>query len=113
VRRPLIAYNMIVNCDCTQAQTIARSIRSDAIRALALQVSGGIQISTNLVRPERVTLWDVVQLVESMTEVLSTELVGLIPRTVLEKIPRTKWEMLDLDASRTIEARYEALIRAR
>ncbi|MGC8481320.1 MAG: hypothetical protein ACP5PJ_07205 [Acidimicrobiales bacterium] len=108
VRRPLVAYNMMVNCDLLEARIIARQIRSDAIRALALPVGGGIQISTNLIRPERVTPWDVFQLVGTMTEILSTELVGLIPRSVLEKIPRTKWTLLDLDASRTIEARYEA-----
>ena len=35
------------------------------------------------------------------------ELVGLVPAAVLTAIPRHRWPELDLDPSRTIEARLE------
>ena len=38
-------------------------------------------------------------------EVAGCELVGLVPRAVLDAVPRARWAELDLDEDRTIEAR--------
>jgi hypothetical protein len=37
--------------------------------------------------------------------VAGAELVGLLPRQVLEAIPPDRWAALDLDDERTVEAR--------
>ena len=40
-------------------------------------------------------------------EVARAELVGLVPRAVLEAVPTERWSELDLGAERTIEARLD------
>ncbi len=40
------------------------------------------------------------------------ELVGLVPRAVVERAPRGRWAQLDLSPERTIEARLARSVRA-
>jgi hypothetical protein len=40
--------------------------------------------------------------------VAGAELVGLLPAAALERVPSRRWADLDLDPSRTIEARLAA-----
>jgi hypothetical protein len=42
------------------------------------------------------------------TEIDRAELVGLVPAAVLAETPARRWSELDLDPSRTIEARLES-----
>lgn len=108
--RPLlVAYNLwMANDDLDEALEVARAVRGPDVRALGLQVGGSVQVSMNLIAPERVgpaAAWD---RVADLAPVARAELVGLIPTTTLGSIPRPRWSQLDLDEDRTIEARVAA-----
>jgi glutamate formiminotransferase len=104
----LVAYNLwLAHTDLSTAKQIARAIRSPAIRALGFHVGDAVQVSCNLIDPAAVGPGALVDAVATRAEVAGTELVGLVPATVLAAEPRARWPELDLDASRTIEARLE------
>jgi glutamate formiminotransferase len=108
--RPLlVAYNLWLRShDLAQAKAVATAIRGPAVRALGLPVSGGVQVSCNLVRPLAVgpaELWDKVA---ELAAIDHAELVGLMPEAALKAIPRERWAQLDLSAERTLEARVAA-----
>lgn len=112
-RDVLVAYNLwLPGADLEAARTIAGEIRRPGVRALGLQVGPRTQVSTNLVNPNDVgpaEVYDDVaaRAVQAGTRVEGAELVGLIPRRVLEATPEDRWEQLDLSADRTIEWRLE------
>lgn len=105
--RPLlVAWNVwLVTPDLARARQVAAAIRGPQVRALGLAVGGGAQVSTNLVAPEVVGPAEAWDLVAGLEPVSRSELVGLVPRAVLTRTPRSRWEQLDLSADRTIEAR--------
>lgn len=105
-RAPLIAYNLwLARPDLTLARTIARDLRSPAVRALGLAVGDEVQVSMNLVDPTTVGPADVWDVVTARAPVAHAELVGLIPAGVLAGTPTWRWRQLDLAEDRTIEAR--------
>ena len=105
-RPVLVAYNVwLADPDVALAKRIAREIRSDAVRALGLDVGGRAQVSCNLIDPGRVGPAALFDAVASRAAVAGAELVGLVPAPVLAAIPAERWAALDLDPSRTIEAR--------
>lgn len=105
-RPPLVAYNLwLAEPDLTLARRIAASIRSDAVRALGLAVGDRVQVSMNLIDPERVGPADVYRLVTALAAVDRAELVGLLPAAVLDRIDMRDRDRLDLAADRTIEWR--------
>jgi glutamate formiminotransferase / 5-formyltetrahydrofolate cyclo-ligase len=107
-RDPLVAYNVwLADGDLTVARRIASEIRSPELRALGLGAGDGVQVSMNLVAPERLGPAAAYDLVAARALVGRAELVGLIPQTVLQAVPRDRWAGLDLDADRTIEARLQ------
>lgn len=110
----LVAYNLWIATGSLEAgRRVAASVRSPQVRALAFDVAGGIQVSCNLVDPERVGPADVYDRVSEMATVTRTELVGLVPASVLSRIPRARWRSLDLDPGRTIEERLATTRNAR
>jgi glutamate formiminotransferase / 5-formyltetrahydrofolate cyclo-ligase len=75
---------------------------------LGLQVGDEVQVSMNLIAPNRLgpaQAWDAVA---AHAPVAKAELVGLVPRAVLDATPPERWARLDLAADRTIEARLAA-----
>ncbi len=105
--RPLlVAYNLwLAVPDLENARRIAASLRSDSVRALGLAVGDEVQVSMNLIDPARTgpaAVWD---RVADEVAIARAELVGLVPATVLAATPEHRWDQLDLDADRTIEAR--------
>lgn len=109
-RLPLIAYNIVLEADdLEQAKEIARSIRSRSVRALGLQVGNEVQVSCNLVEPWIVGPAQCYDAVAALSEIRSTELVGLVPGAVLDRIDRSRYVQLDVGPDRTIEARLERL----
>ena len=95
------------------ARSLAVELRNPSVRALGLPTRAGAQVSFNLLDPGSVSpahLYDAVAIgAESRgCSVLRAELVGLLPATTLEQIPRHRWPELDLAAERTIESRMEA-----
>ena len=104
-REVLVAYNLWISGTVDDARRIATTIRSPALRTLGLDVGGSAQVSCNLVRPSELGPGEAFDLVAAHAEIVRAELVGLLPRAVLAAIPPRRWALLDLDESKTIEAR--------
>ena len=114
VRQVLVAYNVwLEHASVDVAQAIARDVRGEGVRSLGLAVGARVQVSMNLIEPRRVGPRDAFERVMTSARshgagVGDCELVGLIPADVLERVPRSQWERLDLGEDRTIEARLDA-----
>ncbi|HXW32008.1 MAG TPA: hypothetical protein VEJ21_02870, partial [Acidimicrobiales bacterium] len=112
-RHFLVAYNLFLQGgDQELAAEVARSVRGPAVRALGMDAGGRIQVSCNLVDPRTVGPADVYDEVASRLDgtgagIVGCELVGLLPRAVLEAIPEHRWAELGLSPEVTIEARME------
>ena len=105
-RPVLVAYNVwLVDADLGRAQQIAASLRSPSVRALGLQVGEEVQVSVNLVAPDVTGPGALTDAVAAQAEVARCELVGLLPRWVLDLEDPARWGALDLGPDRTIEAR--------
>lgn len=110
-RMPLVAYNVwLDNCDLPTTRAIAAEVRTDVVRTLGLQVSGATQVSMNLVSPHVAGPAEAYDSVVARARihgatVIRAELVGLVPREVLDAVPQSRWEQLDLAANKTIEWR--------
>ena len=84
-RRPLVAYNLwLESAGLDVARAIARSLRGPAVRALGLPVGDSVQVSMNLVDPLVVGPADVYDQVAAIARIARAELVGLVPRAVLD-----------------------------
>lgn len=107
-RDVLVAYNIWLDpADRDAAARLASELRGPAVRALAMEVTGAVQVSMNLLDPIAVGPLEVYEHVASRADIVRTELVGLVPRAVLERIPPPLWTSLDLSEDRTIERRLE------
>ena len=106
-QRPvLVAYNVwLAEPDLDRARRIAGEVRRPEVRTLGLAVGDHVQVSMNLIAPERVGPAAVFDEVARRAPVARAELVGRVPRAVLEAAPRHRWAELDLDEGRTIESR--------
>ena len=108
-RGGLVAYNLwLAEPDLDRARSIARDLRGPAVRALGLAVGNQVQVSMNLIDPSTVGPAEVYALVADQAPIRRAELVGLVPRAVLERTDRAWWTRLGLAEDRTIEARLEA-----
>ena len=105
-RPVLVAYNVwLAAPDLARAKQIAASLRSPSVRALGLQVGDAVQVSMNLIAPEVTGPGSVVDAIAAQAEIDRCELVGLVPRRVLDLEDPARWVELDLGPDRTIEAR--------
>ena len=107
-RSPLVAWNAWLRTEDPEvARQIVRELRKGlpGVRALAFEVDGKPQVSCNLVEPDTIGPDHVYDFVNERSTVVRTELVGLIPERALQRVPRWRWELLDLSAEQTIEAR--------
>ncbi|HSL58767.1 MAG TPA: hypothetical protein VK866_13055 [Acidimicrobiales bacterium] len=108
-RGVLVAYNVwLAEPDLATARRVAAEVRGEAVRALGLAVGARVQVSMNLVDPARVGPAAAFDAVARRVAVAGAELVGLVPATVLDAVPRHRWAELDLADDRTIEARLAA-----
>lgn len=110
-RPVLVAYNLWTEgLDIVQARHVARCIRGPHVRALGLQLEEAVQISCNVLDP-----WEIgpAQLYDAVSRLVTAkgarvrrgELVGLLPKEVLDAIPSDRWAQLGLSDQSTIEAR--------
>lgn len=107
-RRVLVAYNLwLAEPDLAAARRIASEIRGPDLRTLGLAVGTAVQVSCNLIAPWLLGPAEAYGAVAARAAVDHAELVGLVPRSILDGTPRHRWKQLDLDPSRTIEARLE------
>jgi glutamate formiminotransferase len=119
-RPPLAAFNLFLDTeDIEAARAIAGGLRESGgglpgVRAIALELENGIQISTNVHDPVGVRLARVVDEVERLgsghgTKPVLVELVGLVPEAALEDLPsELEFVEPDLDAH-VIERRLAEL----
>ena len=102
----LLAYNLWLDGGTLEdARRLAIAVRSERVRALGLVVGDHVQLSMNLLSPLDVGPKDVYDTVVVTAAIARAELVGLAPRALLDATPKNRWAQLDLDVSRTIEAR--------
>jgi glutamate formiminotransferase len=105
-REALVAWNVVLaEPDLALARRIAAAIRGPQLRALGLQVGADVQVSINLIAPQVLGPAEAWDLVVAHAPADRAELVGLIPRSVLDRVPPDRWPQLDLSADRTVEAR--------
>lgn len=105
-REPLVAWNMWLDgVDLARTREVAAAVRNAHLRTLGLQVGPFTQVSCNLVSPHIVGPAEAFDAVSTHVHVDHCELVGLVPQSVLEAVPETRWASLDLDRTRTIEWR--------
>jgi glutamate formiminotransferase len=108
-RPVLVAYNLwLVEADLAGARRIASDLRGPEVRALGLAVGDQVQVSCNLIAPDRVGPAEVYDRVAGRAAIARAELVGLTPRAVLDAIAPERWPELDLAPERTIEVRAAA-----
>ncbi len=107
-RPALVAYNLwLAEADVAAARRVAAQIRGPHVRALGLAVGDCAQVSCNLIAPWQIGPGAAFDAVARRAGVARAELVGLVPLGVLKAEPRHRWPELDLNSSRTIEARLE------
>ncbi len=112
-RHALVAYNVEVEGgDLELARAVASAVRAPGVRALGLDVGGRPQVSMNLTEPFRLgpsVAFDMVaeRLAAAGAGVARAELVGLLPRIVLEAVPAHRRAELGLAGEPTIEGRLE------
>lgn len=88
-RPPLIAFNVEIDAPLETAKAIARELRETLdVRALGLQLSTTIQVSTNIEDHTRTTAADVVEAVRKRARVTGAELVAPAPRAALAGFPQ-------------------------
>ncbi len=110
-RPPLVAFNLFVaGTSRNTLAAVAARLRRPEVRTLALALGDRLQLSCNLVDPFAfgpAALADAAAgLLEPLgAQVTGAELVGLLPRLVLEAVPEERWEELDLSPGATVEAR--------
>jgi glutamate formiminotransferase / 5-formyltetrahydrofolate cyclo-ligase len=84
-RPPLVAFNLFVDATLEQARAIARAIREggpeglQGVKALAMEVEGRAQVSTNVEDHRAIPLRTVLEATRRHAPVLEAELVGLAP----------------------------------
>lgn len=105
-REPLVAWNLwLADPDLARAREIAAELRGPGVRALGLQVGDQVQVSMNLIDPGVVGPAEIYDRVATLAPIARAELVGLIPRAVLEAITPERWAQLGLSEDATIEHR--------
>jgi glutamate formiminotransferase / 5-formyltetrahydrofolate cyclo-ligase len=109
-RPVLIAWNIwLSGVSRDETRALAKAVRRHEVRALAFRAGEHTQVSCNLIDPLVVgpaAVYDAVaQRLPEGGEIDRCELVGLVPRAVLDAVERGRWEQLGLSANQTIESR--------
>jgi len=87
-RPPLVAFNVEIDAPVERAREIARVLREELdVRALGLQLSDAVQVSTNIEDHTRTTAAQVVAAVRAHATVTGAELVAPAPRAALAGFP--------------------------
>ena len=85
---PLVAFNVEIDAPLETAKAIAQTLRATLdVRALGLQLSETVQVSTNIEDHRRVTAAEVVAAVREHARVTGAELVAPAPRAALRNFP--------------------------
>jgi glutamate formiminotransferase len=106
----LVAWNIwLAGVSRDETRLLAKAVRRSEVRSLAFRVGDYTQVSCNLIDPMVVGPSIVYDQVASRLpiggEIVRCELVGLVPRSVLETQDRQRWGQLGLSEDVTIESR--------
>jgi glutamate formiminotransferase len=108
-RPPLVAFNVVIDADLPTARDLAMRLRSPMVRTLALSVGDEVQLSFNLIDPANMGPVEIVKAVERDVPVISSELVGLIPRSAVIGRSKQLLSRLGIDDSVTVEERSQTV----
>jgi glutamate formiminotransferase len=105
----LVAWNLwLQGVTWRDASRIASGLRRPQVRALAFDMGDLVQISCNLIDPLAVgpsAIYDEVAALLPRGAIDHAELVGLVPRALLEETDPDRWAQLGLSEGATIEGR--------
>jgi glutamate formiminotransferase / 5-formyltetrahydrofolate cyclo-ligase len=109
-RPVLVAWNIwLAGVSRDETRALAKAVRRPEVRSLAFRAGEHTQVSCNLIDPlvvgPALVYDEVAQLLPAGGEIVRCELVGLVPRAVLDAVERGRWEQLGLSANQTIESR--------
>lgn len=88
-RGPLVAFNVNLDASMTEAAALARDVRAQAVRALALELPsrGLVQVSMNLTEPASIGPRETFgRVVRSGLHIVDAEIVGLVPDAVIDRL---------------------------
>jgi glutamate formiminotransferase / 5-formyltetrahydrofolate cyclo-ligase len=109
-RPVLVAWNIwLAGVSRDETRALVKAVRRPEVRSLAFRTGEHTQVSCNLIDPMVVGPSSVYDEVTARLpvggEIVRCELVGLVPRAVLDAVERGRWEQLGLSANQTIESR--------
>jgi glutamate formiminotransferase / 5-formyltetrahydrofolate cyclo-ligase len=109
-RPVLVAWNIwLSGVSRDETRALAKAVRRPEVRSLAFRAGDQTQVSCNLIDPlvvgPSLVYDEVAQRLPLKGEIAGCELVGLVPRAVLDAVERGRWEQLGLSANQTIESR--------
>ncbi len=108
-RPVLVAWNLwLRGTSLDEARRLARLLRRPGLRTLGLRVGDDVQVSCNLVDLDVVSpsqVYDLVATELRAGRIDHAELVGLLPRALLDREDPARWAQLGLSADATIESR--------
>ena len=118
-RKFLVAYNIFLNTsDVEIARKIARTVRFSSgglpfVKAMGLPVRGLAQVSMNLTDTDQTPIAQAFELVKSEAArygvaVLSSEIIGLVPKKALEDAAGSSLQLENFDSSVILENRLAA-----
>src|SRR5215472_844234 len=120
-RKPLIAYNIFLSTtEVAIAKKVAKAVRFSSgglrfVKAAGFLVRGQAQVSMNLTDFEQTPIHRVLELVASEAArygvlILSSEVVGLIPKKALEQASEWYLRVENFDSSMILENRLTAIM---
>ncbi len=115
-RNPLVAFNVYLTTDdVALARRIARQIRASSggfphVKALGMLVDGKAQVSMNFTNPAETPLLPVIETIRqeaarSKVEIHHSELIGLIPQTVLFDVASQYLQLDNFHVEQVLEYR--------
>jgi glutamate formiminotransferase len=125
-RKILIAYNVYLNTpDVSAAREIARTVRASGgglpcVKAMGIEIKsrGAVQVSINLTDYETTPMYRAFESVKDEAErhgcrVVSSEIIGLVPRKALEVPAGCDLRLEDFSPDRILENRLAAVANIR
>jgi glutamate formiminotransferase len=109
-RPVLIAWNLwLSGVSRDETRALAKVVRRPEVRSLAFRAGEHTQVSCNLIDPMVVgpsfVYDEVAARLPEGGQIVRAELVGLLPRSVLDREDRSRWSQLGLSEDQTIESR--------
>jgi len=106
----LVAWNLwLSGVSRDETRALAKAVRRPEVRSLAFRAGEHTQVSCNLIDPMNVgpsAVYDEVTMrLPEGGRIVRSELVGLLPRAVLEREDPSRWSQLGLSEDQTIESR--------